>query len=1214
MITINARLMNEIHTKYGTVCENNSEFEITAVADTGCQTTSAGLDDILKMGFSRECLIPTCHGIIGITDNRLKIVGGLFLEMSYNNKTTRQMVHVSMNSSGFYLSERALIDFGLISPNFPNCTSAATCLVTPNLDSGSQIDEEDVCECIPREKPPERPQEIPYPPTEENVDRIKEWLVSAFKASAFNTCTHQPLNEMTGAPMKIVFKENYTEHRVHTPIEVPHYWKYQVKEDIDKDVRLGIIEPVPQGTPTTWCTRMVVTAKKNGKPRRTVDLQKLKEATLRETHYTPTPFHIVSVTPSHTRKTILDAWNGYHSLPMAEEAKNATTFITEWGRYRYKRAPQGFHASGDAYTRRFDDITVDFKRVSRCIDDSLLWDETIEDAFWHTFDYLRHCSANGIIFNKEKFVFASTTCEYAGFELTPDGYRPTSKMLDSIRNFPTPKNVSDVRSWFGLVNQVAYAFAQSQTMAPFRDHLKDTKFYWDESLDTVFNESKSKIVDLIKDGVKNFEINRPACLATDWSKSGIGFTLSQKYCDCGKSQETKTYSPNCGNGHWKLILAGSRFTKDAESRYAPVEGEALAVAYGLEQCRLFVLGSPDLTIAVDHKPLVRILNDRALGDIENPRLLRLKEKTLPYDFKIIHVPGNQNSAPDAMSRHPTVDAQQSEPMEESLSRSFAVMQGESMPGSISWDTIDNASAHDDECIKLREVVEQGFPSTRNELPQALKKYFPMRDELYIIGRTVFKGKKMLIPSNLRRLVLEGLHAAHQGVTGMKANARERLFWPGMDIDLQQIRSQCKRCNENAPSQADEPMIITKIPELPFQQVCIDYCNIEGSDFLIYADRFTGWTEVAKVPSTSFQTFQKNMLSWFKTYGVPEEIASDGGPPFNSNDYRLFLKKWNIKPRLSSAYYPQSNGRAEAAVKSMKRCLGGNIDRNGSLDNEKVARAIMTHRNTPLYETGLSPAEMLFGFKLRDHLPNKHRSVRKEWTQIQRAREVRNTLPRVETREAKWLSELDVGDVVSVQNQTGSRPKKWGNIGVVVEVLPHRQYRVVLDGSRRITLRNRKFLRKVKPIISDPTHLPKQSSSPPAIVLSNLPSPRQPQLLGSPPEKSVLTPDTPRRPSPQAVPRFASTPLPQAVPRFASTPLPPSSPPTTQVIMPPAADIQDIPQMPPADPQPTALPTPVKSRALQRLADHNKRGDKETAVIGTPESSTSTRRSARLMNK
>ena len=205
--------------------------------------------------------------------------------------------------------------------------------------------------------------------------------------------------------MDIVFKENYKEHRVHTPIEVPHYWKYKVKEDIDMDVRLGIIEPVPQGTPTTWCTRMVVTAKKSGKPRRTVDLQKLKEATLRETHFTRTPFVIVSVTPCDTYKTVLDAWNGYHSLPLANSARDATTFITEWGRYRYKRAPQGYHASGDAYTRRFDDITADFERVSRCVDDSLLWNSSIEESFWHTFDYLRHCTNNGIIFNEEKFVF-----------------------------------------------------------------------------------------------------------------------------------------------------------------------------------------------------------------------------------------------------------------------------------------------------------------------------------------------------------------------------------------------------------------------------------------------------------------------------------------------------------------------------------------------------------------------------------------------------------------------------------------------------------------------------------------------------------------------------------------------------------------------------------------------------------------------------------------
>ena len=232
---------------------------------------------------------------------------------------------------------------------------------------------------------------------------------------------------------------------------------------------------MPPGIPVRWCSRMVITAKKNGKPRRTVDMQHLKEATLRETHYTQTPFDIVSATPCGTLKTVLDAWNGYHAVPLAESAKDATTFITEWGRYRYCRAPQGFHASGDAYTRRFDDITQKFKRVARCVDDSLLWDTSIEEAFWHTFDYLKHCADNGIVFNEEKFVFAEEVCEFAGFELTQDGYRPPKRVLDSIRNFPILEKLTDLRSWFGLVNQVAYAFSQSKTMASFREILSKSQ-------------------------------------------------------------------------------------------------------------------------------------------------------------------------------------------------------------------------------------------------------------------------------------------------------------------------------------------------------------------------------------------------------------------------------------------------------------------------------------------------------------------------------------------------------------------------------------------------------------------------------------------------------------------------------------------------------------------------------------------------------------------
>jgi len=111
--------------------------------------------------------------------------------------------------------------------------------------------------------------------------------------------------------------------------------------------------------------------------------------------------------------------------------------------------------------------------------------------------------------------------------------------------------------------------------------------------------------------------------------------------------------PGCCSDGWKITLAGSRFLSSAEQRYAPVEGEALAVAWGLEQTRFFTQGCNDLLVVTDHKPLVTILGDRTLDENQNTRLFRLKQRTLPWHFMISHLPGNTNLAADATSRHPS---------------------------------------------------------------------------------------------------------------------------------------------------------------------------------------------------------------------------------------------------------------------------------------------------------------------------------------------------------------------------------------------------------------------------------------------------------------------------------------------------------------------------------------------------------------------------------
>ena len=113
---------------------------------------------------------------------------------------------------------------------------------------------------------------------------------------------------MSGKPLNIQYKQNVIQKALHCPIPVPHQWKNAVKKDLDRDVQLGIIEPVPEGVPTKWCSRMMIVSKKDGKPRRTVDVQALNQATLRETHHTPSPYNQASVIPPHTKKTALDAW------------------------------------------------------------------------------------------------------------------------------------------------------------------------------------------------------------------------------------------------------------------------------------------------------------------------------------------------------------------------------------------------------------------------------------------------------------------------------------------------------------------------------------------------------------------------------------------------------------------------------------------------------------------------------------------------------------------------------------------------------------------------------------------------------------------------------------------------------------------------------------------------------------------------------------------
>ena len=175
------------------------------------------------------------------------------------------------------------------------------------------------CRCLLRKPPPSVPADPPFPITEKNRIRLEEYLKEQYASSVFNVCTHQPLPMMKGPPMRLMIDPEAKPTAFHTPLSVPYHWMEEVKADIDRDVRLGVLEQVPISDPVTWCHRMVICPKKNGKPRRTVDFQALNKYATRETHHTQSPFIQARSVTQHTKKTVLDAWNGYHSVSLRED-------------------------------------------------------------------------------------------------------------------------------------------------------------------------------------------------------------------------------------------------------------------------------------------------------------------------------------------------------------------------------------------------------------------------------------------------------------------------------------------------------------------------------------------------------------------------------------------------------------------------------------------------------------------------------------------------------------------------------------------------------------------------------------------------------------------------------------------------------------------------------------------------------------------------------
>ncbi|XP_068224182.1 uncharacterized protein [Palaemon carinicauda] len=269
---------------------------------------------------------------------------------------------------------------------------------------------------------------------------------------------------------------------------------------------------------------------------------------------------------------------------------------------------------------------------------------------------------------------------------------------------------------------------------------------------------------------------------TDWSKEDIGFIVLQQYCVCESAD-----SPFCCKGGWRLVLSGSRHLTPSEAGYAPVEGETLAVTWCLRKARLFLLWCPNLTIITDHRPLVKLLGDRALKNVINPRLFNLKEKTLQFKFHMKYLPGKRNTAADFLSRYPTMRASH-EASDVDLEDDIQVAVVCATVAALEPDII----VLDEDCVRsaasndpvyqllLARVAAGDWPQQKSQELACLRPFFSVPDRLAInqdlVTYSVNQGcVRLVIPEDLRRQVAANLHTGHQGLDSMLRRARQSVY-------------------------------------------------------------------------------------------------------------------------------------------------------------------------------------------------------------------------------------------------------------------------------------------------------------------------------------------------------------------------------------------------------------------------------------------------------
>ena len=242
-------------------------------------------------------------------------------------------------------------------------------------------------------------------------------------------------------------------------------------------------------------------------------------------------------------------------------------------------------------------------------------------------------------------------------------------------------------------------------------------------------------------------------------------------------------------------------------------------------------------------------------------------------------------------------------------------------------------------------------------------YLRRKDELSLQNGCILWDSRVIIPARLWTILLQELHAGHAGSSCMKELARSYVWWPNLDAELENMTSSCPDCLVQHALPPKAELHPWEWPTHPWHRLHVDYAGlVSGRYFLIIVDAHSKWLDIYPTPGPTANETIKCLHYSLSQFGFPISIVSDNGPCFTSQELKTFTNNCGIRHITTAVYKPSTNGQAEKMFQVFKKALHTSEPLQLIID-----RFLFNYRLTPHTTTGVSPAELMFGRRLRSHL-------------------------------------------------------------------------------------------------------------------------------------------------------------------------------------------------------------------------------------------------------